>query len=175
MPRPVKPVEALQRSRSTDESSHRRPSSPAVTAPSRFPSAPVLLRAETFPRVSAAASHRGSQEAKEEFERRMFVCNGLMRPPSRSEPQTSSSYPRKRCEQQQQQQQPQQQQQQLQLQEPISSSCPKGPVPPSLSTLRGGQRAKKVEKMVHARAAMKQRLVDYCADKREQEIDDAGA
>ncbi|KAJ1483676.1 hypothetical protein T484DRAFT_3634929 [Baffinella frigidus] len=33
--------------------------------------------------------------------------------------------------------------------------------PPSLATLRLGMRAKKVEDFVHARAAMKQRLVEY--------------
>ena len=137
-------AELPRRPRSTDESSHRRPASPAVAASSRLPSAPVLVRAETFPRVSAAASLIRSQEQKEEFERRMAVCNGLMRQPSRSETQ-------------------------------LSSSDPKGLPPPTLSTLRVGQRAKRVEKMVHARAAMKQRLVDYHAVKQEEEIDDAGA
>ena len=45
----------------------------------------------------------------------------------------------------------------------------------SLETLRDEQKAKKFEKIVQARAAMKQRLFDYCALQEQAQRDNAAA
>ena len=44
----------------------------------------------------------------------------------------------------------------------LDCSSPRSPQPPTLATLRDEHKAKKMEKIVQARAMMKQRLVDYC-------------
>jgi hypothetical protein len=60
----------------------------------------------------------------------------------------------------------------------LESSPERSPKPPHpLTTWRDEHRAKKMDKILHARAMMKQRLVDYCALKKHADRDDdvAGA
>ncbi|KAJ1483666.1 hypothetical protein T484DRAFT_1746961 [Baffinella frigidus] len=137
---------------------HGGQNSPSPSSSNRRSSA-VLLRADTFPRCgtppSSAAPLSSSQAMDPEQGRRFSspkgsspkgrlpscsedFCSsfepapGFSRLPSNSENSASS----------------------------FESTSPRSS-PPSLATLRLGMRAKKVENIVHARAAMKKRVADY--------------
>ncbi|KAJ1468180.1 hypothetical protein T484DRAFT_2027221 [Baffinella frigidus] len=141
------PLLPLQRTLSSDESSHRRHCSPAVVALSRPRSAPALVCAETFPRasprtaLSTAVSLRRGQTTQPEFDWMHSAPNSLMkRLPSCSENSASS----------------------------FESSSSRSPRLPTLASLREVAKSKKMEKIVQARASMKQRLIDYCEQQHAQ-------